>query len=497
LYIALSLPTQEKKRVFKLSEAVLELEYPQIQSREEYAHSLRSLRGLGRVSLEIIPLTSDVPEVKEAWTDFVSALEENIATDPELSEKLTFNPMRVHDVVDGYVVDNTGRSIVNLVADGLVVSKQQALFDKRMESQVERDEGDVLVAEAVDGLVVGEMLATISMDPKEALALDKDFWEDKAYREGMAVLQVYYRTSNGLMAGAYAIKDSNVDDLRELFAEHGLVIPESENCNRWTRHHLVSTTTEENAKSFGDEFVKSYRQKRGLNEQQLSTTDFLKENQIEVQSFFDAYIVPVATSTVTGINNESTKSLAASMHQSNADSISPQERSSLLKVANSDKFDDNDARFMESKIRYALIEHLRPKLIAELSVPTQVVNSINNAGLVDYKIRTIEVIGNNQIQRMNEQLSLGLGRGVQENRTYGGCSSAKTESNGPQFELGTQDIFGGKSNTENEDTSGESDENGPLKFKCTKGHLNKREKGGWVYECQKCGEDVSCGKKKP
>lgn len=463
---------------------------------EHYSHSLRSIRALGRVSLEVIPLTSDIPEVQEAWTDFVSALEENIATDPELSERLTFNPMRSHEVIDGHTVDRTGRPIVDLVSDGLYASRQQAISDKKMLIQVERDEGDVLVAEAVDNLQVGELLATISMDPKEALSADKDFWEDKAYREGMAVLQVYYKNKNGLIAGAYAVKDSDTNSLRELFAEKGLSIPESENCNRWTRHHLKKKLSESEARSFGDNFVLEYRNKRGLTEYQLSTTEFLKQNQEEVQSYFDAHIIPVATSTITGRNNEATKSLAHELHLHNFSRISELERSRLLRVSNSNKFNDDDARFMESKIRYALIEHLRPKLKKLLT--NEVVNPIvqDKTHYTETNIRTITQVEPAQLLLMNMHLSKGLGRGVQENRGYGGCISTKTESNEQKNDLGSQDIFGGKSESGNEDSSGDKDEFGPLEFKCTKGHTNKREKGGWVYECKTCGEDVSCGKKK-
>lgn len=41
------------------------------------------------------------------------------------------------------------------------------------------------------------------------------------------------------------------------------------------------------------------------------------------------------------------------------------------------------------------------------------------------------------------------------------------------------------------------DKYGSLEFKCKNGCLNKRERNGWVYNCQKCGIDVSCGKKPP
>jgi hypothetical protein len=248
---------------------------------------------------------------------------------------------------------------------------------------------------------------------------------------------------------------------------------------------------------FGDKFVKTFRQKKGLNQQQISTTEFLNDNNSEVQNFFDTYIVPLATSTVTGINSECMQTLATNIHNRNASNISFNERKHLLKVSNSNIFNDSDARFMESKIRYALIEHLRPKLLETLDVSSYVKNELKIPRYIGNEVRKIIAVDNFHLQQMNTQLSMGLQRGVKERRTYGGCSSSRTESREFGPELGTQNIFGGKSEADSEDSSGESDKFGPLIFKCTKGHQNKREKNGWVYECQKCGEDVSCGKKKP
>lgn len=493
LYIALFILIGT--RGFLILGELLEIEQSYMLESEHYSHSLRSIRALGRVSLDVIPLTSDVPEVQEAWTDFVSALEENIATDPELSEKLTFNPLRFHDVTDGHVVDRTGRRTIDLVITGKESSMRIAESDERMWVQVERDEGDEIVALEVDNLVEGEMLATISMDPKEALHVDKDYWEGMGYREGMAVLQVYYRTRDGLLAGAYAIKDSNEDDLREQFAHYGVVVPESENCNRWTRHNLKINLDEDAAKKFGNDFVKSYRVRRGLEEEQLSTTEFIRQHELEVQSYFDVHIVPVASSMATGRNNEATKSLASSLHQHNANKLSSNERSQLLRIANSEKFSDDDARFMESKIRYSLIEHLRPKLKQLLVVESPTLEDMVDSVCVERVFRTITEVDYSQLQQMNMHLTFGLGRGVEEKRSYGGCSSSKTEGNTFEQELGLQGVFGGKTDSEGKESAGEEDEFGSLEFKCTKGHTNKRQKGGWVYECSKCGEDVSCGRK--
>jgi hypothetical protein len=42
----------------------------------------------------------------------------------------------------------------------------------------------------------------------------------------------------------------------------------------------------------------------------------------------------------------------------------------------------------------------------------------------------------------------------------------------------------------------ESDDHGPLEFNCHECNgLNRRPYGGWVYDCIRCGADVSCGRR--
>lgn len=475
-----------------------------VSSPEVYSQSLRVIKGLGHVSLAATanktPLTTEIPEVNEAVIEFVSGLEENIATDPDLSEQLTFNPLRFHEVIDNHVVDRTGRPAVDLVADGLESSRREAATDEKMQTQVERDEGDVMVAEAVDTLLTGEMLAVMSMDPKEALLANKKFWESKGYREGMAVLQVYFRTAKGLLAGAYALKDSDVETLRRLVAEHGTEVPEGENCNRWTRHQIRTFMSENDARSFGNTFTKTYRRMLGKQGNQKSTTEFLRQNDAEVQRYFSAYVMPLGEATVTHRNHPVLSSLALELLKDNASKLGPSERTRLTRVANSRRFSEEDARFMEGKIRYSLIEQLRPKLQQYVEV-SSIYSSPAPATIDKIAIQAIQPVSYDQIAAMNRSMSLGLGRGVEANRAYGGCSSAGTEKAAELFELGTQDVFGGKLNgllslEGQPEHEVESDELGPLEFKCTKGCDNKRPRGDTIDECKNkkygCKGSVGC-----
>lgn len=79
-----------------------------------------------------------------------------------------------------------------------------------------------------------------------------------------------------------------------------------------------------------------------------------------------------------------------------------------------------------------------------------------------------------------------------------GCPTGSRQASGNNSKGGGEGIGldGSESEAPGDASEGadESDENGSLSFKCPKGHWNKRERGGWVYNCRSCGIDVSCGK---
>lgn len=451
-------------------------------SLEEYARSLRAIRALGEASLKGVVLeTEQSLEQSEAYVDFVSAVEENLATDYEYGKQLYFNPMRSHRYINGHVVDRTGRRMVDLIEDGRKASFRASLRVPEMAIQAERDECDVSVAQSVDQLKVGEMYVVVLMDPKSALRRNEAYWHRRGYRDGMAVLQVYYRNSEDeVIAGAHCIKDSDFATMRAQFAKYDVIIPTDESENRYARHAIQKRASRQEAQSFGKNFVDSYNAARGNAKTMVSTTQIIRDNQSLVRAYFKNFVQPMSEAYVSGESNHNLQQLAVSMLTSGSSDYDPAEKRSLMRVANGLSPNDDNIRFFEEKIRYALVEELRkliPHYLADPSVPVSVNQSFR---AVQYQ---------DQITS-SQHIAQNIHSGIQANRSYGGCASANTTTSNDSLadQLGTQDVFGGNGESLAEDRFGSR------YFDCPKnGCRNLRPKNQLIPKCQKCGADVTCG----
>jgi len=308
-------------------------------------------------------------ELEEMRNDFNTALLENIATDPEYSEHLSFNRFRHHDVVEGQVVNQRGEPMIDVIRKGLDSSRKASQSDPEMSFQAERDEGDVEVAGIVDDLEIGEMYAVVSMDPKESFKRDSKYWHDLGYREGLAVLQVYYKLSkNEVLAGAYSIKKSDENSLRQVMKGHGVEIPENESCNRWIRHGLRANVSEQVASNFGQNFQQEYKEQINDSNSVLSVNSFMEQHQKTIDQHFSVYMIALSRATYQRKNNETMSALAQAI-MNNSPTLIHSDMHQLIQVNNSPNFSAENARFMEEKIRYALIEQLREYLPSALKQP--------------------------------------------------------------------------------------------------------------------------------
>lgn len=469
------------------------------ESPEVYAHSLRSLRLLGEVALIGCETNYKDSQVAESWYDFTTALGENLATDAEFNEKLIFSPLRSYEKYDGKVISSDGKPIVDLVSDGLACSRKAAESDSEMRLQAVRDEGDVMVAEIVDELEVGELYAVVSMDPKKSLERNPDYWRNKGYREGMAVLQVYYRSSEGeVIAGAYSIKQSNREVIADIFKSYRVHIPEDESDNKWIRHGIRLRTDREDAEEFGKAFVVKHRSELGISESSLSVTDLIKANDELVKSCFETYVKQLAISLKRGSATESIRELATEIMNNNTES-SPSHRRSLIRLANGSSINDDDVRFMEEKIRYALVEELR-KLIPRQGIQ----RNGSTSRQVEYAEKDLLTLHSVEQavfeQNMSHIMAGNIASGLKAGRSYGGCATAGEEERMREKNYSgadQQNIFGGKGE---ESSEVPSDDFGPLKFKCPKGHWNerKRELPGekkpkhFLSNCKVCDTSLMC-----
>lgn len=404
---------------------------------EVYAQSLRNFRVMGSLACKGL---LETPEYQgayaERWADFYTGVAENLATDPDYGEQLYFSPMESRCIIDGHVVDKAGKPIREVVKDGLEASRKAAVSEPEMLIQAERDEGDVEIIEIVDNLKVGEAYAIVSMDPKEELRRDPKFWKNKmSYRDGMAVLQVYYKVSETeLLTGNYAVKRSNLAAFREIFGKREAEIPENESPNRYSRYGILQSMSQEEALGLGPKLVKEHRQIIGDQVSMVSATEIVYENISLLEKYFNAYLVPMSKALSSEKNDPALQSFTTTLLQKGT-SFSPELRRKLIKISNSNNFSSDDARLIEEKVRYAVLEELRKFVPAKLMIPLQQEQRV--ATLLD--VPQVPVIQNYTLletQALSQRAASNIADGLSAKRSYGGCSGAgETDPSDPLSDL--------------------------------------------------------------
>lgn len=407
---------------------------------EEYMHGTNRLRLLGSVGIAGAFEQERIGIYHEVRTDFISSVEENLTSDREFNEQLKFEPLRTYPIVDGFVVDGTGVRLIDIVAEGLESSRKAAIQDPRMELQAQCDEGHVEVQQVIDSLEVGEMYAVLSLDLKDAIDQDKEFWEDEmGYRKGMAVLQVFYKQSaDEAVFGTYSIKQSDRDKLRELLRGHGFDFPDDLPDTQWTKYGLRQKASYEEATNFGNVIQSEYRQKVGNTKPELSVTQLLEANQQLMQGYFDDYILPLARSRYTGKTEPVLADFARAL-LSRPDSLESHERQQLMRIANSNTFRVSDARLMESLIRYSVVEDLRKQLPHYLASTEGTELQIQHQEQV--QSQDIIILPNfnfDQMYRSHRSLVENFASGRDAGREYGGCSGGSKRADG--FSVEGEDI---------------------------------------------------------
>lgn len=482
--------------------------------REEYASSLTSVRRLGEVAINGYEPNSEAQMIlNRVWNDFTTAIEENISTDQEFGEVLEFDSVKEWSIEDGRVLSEYGTPMIELVENGLESSRHAAESDSRMLVQVERDEGDLELMKQVDELQQGELLSVVSWDPRDAIRQDRKFWEEKmGYREGMVVVQTYYRLDEDtLLTSTNSIKRGNKQVMAIILQEQGSTVDENTPDGQWTKHPIKrQEVTEEDARNFGANLRSLYRLSADERPDTYSATDFVRKNHETLEQYFNAYLRPLSEAVYTGQNNDEIKSLAYNILQ-NAGQLDAETKRTLMSVANRNQFTDVEGRLMETMIRYAIVEELRKgikvfvsgaskKIIqASISADETRLNRSPSPSVI-YNEQALE----QQRQIMNRQLSFNIQNGVREGRSYGGCSSATIsgERDGDLMvldNLGKQDVFGGISGEQNsQEESKDTDDLGDRNFECSKGHKNYRKvRNVREKTCSTCGENVYCGTIEP
>ena len=408
---------------------VIELRQPVLPAEEgdEYARTVSALyRWGGSMAVQDI-IEVGYAKITEqlAHADFYTAVLENLKTDQEFRSVLDTETDQEFEIRNGKTVAADGRPIVELVKAGLEASKAAAETDEQMETQVIRDEGDDITAQVVEELLPGEMYTVVSMDPKEGLldARLRKFLESLGYREGLAFVQRYYKhpTKNIVQAGSYSVERSDHDAWRRIQARHGAIVPEGTSSDHWIRYGFKMTVTPGEAESFGKKLRQEYYEEIGLPYERISVAEFLKQYKPIVDNYFERYMKPLAHAIYTGQNNDVMSGLADAVQRTSAiESLKPDVREELLKVANMQAFSRKSGSVMKNLIRYALVEKLREALVAHISGSAAPELGSLKMGYAD----------------AHEELAEAIQGGVEAGRTYGGCDSIEP-----------QGAYGGKTET--------------------------------------------------
>lgn len=395
----------------------------------------------------------------ELWRDFITGVQENVVISEQLvadrhaaaiRERLQFDPMRHMERRDGKIVTADGRTMESLCEKGVVAAKGKAAEDERMQSEVERSENDVWVARQVDQLKPGEMFAVVCMEPLEAMDRDGDeFWRRVSvigYKRGLAVLQVYYGTEDGVLAGAYSIKGSNKRSLHEMLAEQDVEVPVDTPANAWIRHPIRRKTTLAEAMGFGAAFRARYQQIVNRHTDNISVTQLIADNEPLVRTYFDVYVKALAEANYTGRNNDTMRGMASAL-LGGAGLFGAPDRQAMLRIANSRTFGHEDTLFMEKTIRYACAEELWNILLQGDVTPAALIQQSPDATGSTAHLASLHARAAGKVHA-----------GVALGRSGGGCSSlkfARPEGAGAgnkDDDLGQQDVYGGNANEATDET---------------------------------------------
>lgn len=428
-----------------------------IQAELEYAKSTRAFQSLGTAAL--LGTEIDGPR-NQLFQEFTSSLGEMLKGDEEKGERLEITRRDVFDFKDGHVVAYDGITpVVKLVKDGAEKSKQAAIEDSRMLTQHVRDKADERNAEFVDEMMANIELPNtrivISLEPVEAMSRDgDDFWEGLNYQKGLGYMQVYHRNKDGSLSTlTLSVDGSEKDKWRALWNKQDIEIPEDETTDNWLDYALIKELDDDEFEDFAKSIRNEYYELVPDTQERESVEEIISDNADLVDQVFNNMYEPLAVILVTGKNTEQIQLFAREAMK--LEKIDTEIRQHLWRICTSERLNGDDISTLEQMVRYGLVEKIRDGEKVQSSVREREL-------LVDYLQSTKPNISGRPIiphHDLIRNLVGGINAGVQAGRSHGSCGGVTKLSqpseleNNYSDEIGTQDIFGGKTNdsTENND----------------------------------------------
>jgi len=458
-------------------------EWPDFNSPagEIYGRSLSSIRRCGAFMVgKSLAETISSPEAAQARAEFFTSVEEGFGTDKELGGGLEVRDFDRRPVMNGKVMAKDFKTAISdMTHAGLICAEKTARGDLRFLPQLTRSRWDhqnaLLVDEMVQGKTGYNMRLVASPFPKEAAASSgNEFWRDIGYVPHLdrGFVQMYLFNGTELIAGSLSFDGSNKDVLRQIFAKHGVEIPEDEVTDNWLKYAITANLDEAAAMRLATEIA---NQAGSGYQKNTNTVDVTREYKpLMDQAFNQSYIHlceslyrKTQTSGVRGLINQ----LAAQ-----AQSFNPRYRSALYDMQAKQSFNEDDSIVLHELLVYSTIEMMRALHLRKMD--TEGTSVFNPAHMQNMNAEAFQNI-----------LSHYGAQGARNNRSYSACGLAIAA--GGDSDSSVQEAFGGMLGEKKADNEAD-DKYGSLTFECPKGHTNTRPRNKLIEKCKTCGTSVKC-----
>ncbi len=381
---------------------------------QEYSHSTRLIGIVGRLMLEGKLDTPEGRIAKESLRDrFISSVIEMLHTNEKTREVCEISRERTHIVrANNRVMALDGKTwMVGMCERGARKAAAQAKTEPAMEAPAARCGADARVSKRVEQLGVGDTMYGLSVFPIEAMQkYGKEFYEHLGFREGLIFLQWYHRLDeHTLLSATYSLDHTNIEMLKEVWAEFGGRIPDGEVTDTWLDHDITMHGTIEEARAKANAIRDRFYEKLGVTTRRYSVDQFMEINQHIADEMFDSLYLNMAVAHETHRKDPVLQVFIDSM-LAGKEHLNPRIQNQLLSMSQSSTLQRKDIALLEQLIRYATTERLRDglDLLGRTAVP-RVETATAPAGM-------------SQAQFIAQLSAIGVIDGAAHNRTYGGCT---------------------------------------------------------------------------
>ncbi len=466
-----------------------ETNYLRPPESEIYGRSLSTIRRLGAFMIQNMPEESIAsPEADQAKVEFYTSVEEGFGTDMELGGGLEVRDFDDRLVIDGRVMAKDLKTSISAMTEaGLTCAIETERKDQRFSPQLVRSKWDHQNALIVDEMARGEIgyntRIVISPFPEEAAAQSgNEYWRNIGYVPHLkrGFVQLYHAHGDKVISGSLSFDGSNKQQLRDVFSQLGVEIPEREVTDNWLKYAITGNLSEDKAKALATAIADksgdpSYKKN-------TNTVDVTKQYKPIMERAFNESYIHICESLSRGRQTEGARKLIYQFANT-AHNFNERYASALYKMrATSEQFTDDDSIVLHELLVYSTIEMMRSLHFQKVAGGSGVTNEYDGAHSVAANLRSAD-------PAIFQNMLSGFGSdGAKNNRTYSACglsiSLGENEpKNNPQSE------FGGVDRTRDLD----SDELGSRWFTCAKGHQNwRRVPNVPEKNCKTCGTDVSC-----